>query len=669
MVQKKKIFCKAGLCASVVIFLIATLVAAVSLFNDYKKERLFYIESVEIMYNSNTIEFIKIDFQSTEHIEFEIIINGDREINTKKFNMPQIVWVFAGNDLGNTISDGVVNLTNTHLGVMKVQVEVSSKNTVSASVVVEISPKCGSVLSGMKIDSPPNNTIHEEGAPFNCEGMIVSATFYHADGEYSVRVDNFTVEPGGHLTTELLNGATYVLISYSHDGVVMTLPVDIILTRTLQSISVIPPTIILYKEGQKLNTTGLKVFANYTYIQRELDSTEYVIDFDFLTEYLTPENNSIRIIHLNSGLYLFFDIFVTPRTLLSIAVFGYETNYIRHQRFNANSLTVIANYDYVASRQVFGFNVSNLNMLGLSDDGSEIVISYIENEVTVEYRIIVTVRLPYDPLNIRLITIVGDSDNVELTWIFSYPGDDYEEEIIDYQTHIEQGLLFDTVNGVFEVPAQAIVSIRKINPMITDFFVNGVRQNLDFESENFTFVVGGEDIDIMYEKIDGERVTLRFEGEVNTLMFYFSINWTGRILQSHINQINFIFYETAMYMYQFWFEGEQIYIEDFATYQPKTFYDTYGNPFIINFYFLRLGAFDGLDGIVVEVKRVERSPSETRKLTLIFWEDFEMEVNIVYVSGEDWYDQVLIPHRDEYIFVMWVSVSENVYEAYWQKVG
>ena len=671
MERKKKLFVWIVSGIILLIALVLVLVFAIlPLFDDNENgesenDRLFDIVSVAIQVDGATATNLLIPL-GTQNFRLTALINDGAEINADIYYMPTVEWSFVGRNLGNTISnEGLVDLSNTILGEATVRVSVTSRNTMTADASFIVTPKENSTLVGLELTTPPTIVNYEEGLPFDRMGMVVTAIFDHSSGEYSIVVENFSVTPEGSLTVTSLGNSWQIEVSFTHDGVTFSFPIGITLTRTLESISVIPPPRTTYVEGQRLDLTGMQVFAHYKHIQRELSSSEFVVDFDLDSE-LTTDTNSIRVVHLGSGLSATFNIIVEHRRLTSISVSGYQTNFILYQRFSIDTIIAYANFNYGESYRITNFTVSNTNRLTLSDSGTNILISYTVRGVTVQYIVPITVRVPYDPQNIRLITIDGIASNVSVSWIFIFTGSD-GEEIIDYQTHEYQELLFDPVLGKFEVPAQAIVTIRKVNPSIIDFSINGAWQDLDLAADTTTFVVGDEDIVIAYETVTGDRVTVRFVNERgDSLIFYFSVNWTGRLLPAHLERINFRFYETEAFVYEFRINGNVVTFEDFATYEERTFLDIYGQPFTINVFFLRLNELEDLDEIVIEVTQIQRPAQPTRNLTLKFWTGFQ--TNVTVLANVPWQEQVQAPHRTGFEFRGWEHVIGDTYRAIWKNL-
>jgi len=638
--------------------------------DDPTKSRLFVIESVSIQYEGATVTSLDpIAYGEKESLAFTVVINGGAAIDTNKYDQPTVTWSFVDNTLNNTVTNGLVDLSETALGEATVRVTVTSENTRTADVAFSITALEDSTLTSIEITIPPITI--EEGSPFIRDGMVVEATFQHASGEYTVEVQDYTVSPSGPLTKELLGGSSsgYVTISYTHDAVEKSEQVWITLSRTLVSISVVQPTKSTYFEGETLDLTGMKVIAHYLYIEDELSSGEYSIVFNLADE-LKLSNTSIKVFHIQSGLEATLNLTINYKTVTSLDVTGYRTNYIFNQRFDVSGLIVKAQYNYGSTQVVSNYSVNKTNGLTMLDDGTDIVISYTERGATVTYKVRISVTLPYAEENLRLIKIDGNPLDVRLTWILTYPGDN-GDETIDYLTYEEQQLLYNPATGEYKVPQQAIVTISKINPSITDFFLDGTAQFINQSALGFDFVVGAgeDDIIISYEKVDGDRITLRFvdEEHSNTLILYFSVNWTGRILSTHLERITFRFFETETIAYEYRLDGNLITLADFDIFEKVKFDEGTSEEVEIDVYFLRLFAYaKGLTDITITVKMVDREVDEKIEVTLISWEGLGSYEITMKVSQEDYLQtRFLAISRDGYSFKEWEKIDDTTFRAVW----
>ena len=613
------------------------------------------INKVEIFLDTTDVtnQTTTVEYKTKTSLQYSVVVNDGAAVDTSTYELPVIQWSFVGSNLNNTVANGLVNLTNTALGDAVVQVRVSGKNAVTKTTNIKVTVKEGSTLESISITTPPNKTTYEVGSTFDRTGMVVVANFGHADDGYQVVIENYTIIPSGALA----EGTDAVTISYTHDSVTKTTQRGISLTKTLTSITaVLPAGQLTYTEGQQLNLTGIRIMGNYEFIPaEELDFSDCYVDFN-LDEDLTLDDTSILIKHLPSGLTTTLTLTINERAVTAISVFGYygKTNYIRHQVFDTSTLQVWAIYDYGASRLVTDYTLSNPGKLALGE--TEMIVSYRGFSHTID----ITVRTPYHEDQLRTIKIEGDPEDVSLTWIFAYPDEYGIDEVIDFQTYEERDLLYDEENGEYLVPIHATVTIRKINPSITNFILDGVVQVLDHREDSFDFKVGvgfGE-ITIEYEKVTGDRITLRFidEDTGNILVFYFSATWNGTLSSDYLYRMAFNFFETTDYYYEYKIGTQKFRFADFA---DAEFIDE----------FIDRATLDTiLIPIVFTVSKQERPAAETEELTLILWGTVQTSATVV--KGIDYISQLLEPTRSGYSFVQWQQdgsdASGLTYRAIWE---
>ena len=69
----------------------------------------------------------------------------------------------------------------------------------------------------------------------------------------------------------------------------------------------------------------------------------------------------------------------------------------------------------------------------------------------------------------------------------------------------EHGLIFDSINGIYEIPVGATVMIIAKNATVTDFEIDGIKQNLGYEQTSMSFILErGNDLTISTIKTENK---------------------------------------------------------------------------------------------------------------------------------------------------------------------
>ena len=155
------------------------------------------------------------------------------------------------------------------------------------------------VLSSISVTTPPAKTSYTEGERFDSTGMVVTATY--SDNSRK-EVSGYVITPNGDLTTSNRS----VTINYTEDGVTKSTTQDITVTKqgssgstsTLSNIRITTqPTKTTYTEGDRFDTSGMVIVANYA------DGTSKTITNYTVTPSgdLTPSNKTITITYTENG--------------------------------------------------------------------------------------------------------------------------------------------------------------------------------------------------------------------------------------------------------------------------------------------------------------------------------------------------------------------------------
>jgi hypothetical protein len=117
-------------------------------------------------------------------------------------------------------------------------------------------------------------------------------------------------------------------------------------------------------------------------------------------------------------------------------------------------------------------------------------------------------------------------------------------------------LLFDEVNGLYKIPADAVVTVMATNPAVKDFIFDGEYRNLASPARHIDFRLdNGDELIIGIEMLAGERTVIHFAGDDKELTFTYSATFSGTLSAQNLQQTGFVFADTAEYCYQFTIDG------------------------------------------------------------------------------------------------------------------
>jgi hypothetical protein len=557
-------------------------------------DRTFEIETVIITLDDKPVgENIDKEF-TADDFTFGVVIN-DGKLNIGK-DAPIMTWRIIGNDLDCKINRGMglFSIGDT-LGSVTVQVEIMSKNKMTANVTVNITAPKTFYLNSIEAISPQSGLTFIEGQTFDATGLQVLAHFHNVEIAPNLTAFTYSAEP-------LSVNITEIELRYNHAGVerVTTVPI-IIIPKTLQSIEVtnFPP--LSYIEGQSFDSSDLEVTAHYEYMQ------EIIYDYTIINnvEVLTPSIKSLTIIYVATDVIKTVELplIIVPRTLQTIQIESQptKTKYVQGQTFKIDGLQVTARYEYM------DLDVTNLIKYStgkLYSNNEFITITYTENGVSKSEDISIEVFLPYE--KVRKITFENPFD-ATLSWLYEYNDGNGEQNQID-NTELtgHDNLIFDIENGIYVAPIGAIITILKINPVITDFVFDGVTQNLQYPANSMDFELNlGEDMEITFNKILGERITVRFASvpNQNNWAFIYPSNYNAAMRSGDLAQIAQIYEDTTTYFYQYAI-GE----------------DTYN--------FAELAGLNIIADTLITAVKIEREATQTVTVNVIYVNDVSMKVTL-----------------------------------------
>ena len=503
-------------------------------------DKTFDITALSIKVDGSQVETVEKDFLADD-FSFSLSVNNDREYFFK--NAPIIEWSIISEDTLNCQIDNAGKFTvGDTLGQIIVQATATSKNKLSANVTVNIIANNTYSLDSIEAIIPQTGLTFIEGQTFDTNGIQLLAHFNNIETAPKLTEFSYSNEP-------LTLSSTEFEIKFTHAGVerIATLPI-VILPKVLQSIEVTKTPNTLYTEGQTFDNTDLEVTAHYEYINEII--TDYTIINGNIA--LTPTTESLTITYTKFSVTktVNLTLIVSPRTLQSIEIQEQPTKiqYIQGQFFDKSGLKVTAHYEYM-DLDITNVVTYNTNKLMSSDQ--IITLMYSENNISFSQDISITVLPPYQA--VRKITFENPYD-ATLSWSYIYTDDSAQEQIDNTSISEHTNLLFDSENGIYIAPVGAVITIMRINPAITDFVIDGVSSGLQNPASSINFELeSGDDINITFNKVLGDRITLRFAGGANqnNWAFIYPLNYNSTMRTSDLSQISQIYEDTSTYYYEF----------------------------------------------------------------------------------------------------------------------
>ncbi|MDE5553278.1 MAG: hypothetical protein K2I67_01910 [Malacoplasma sp.] len=504
-------------------------------------------------------------------------------------------------------------------------VHVKGINTLSKSVSIRIVPKQGSEITALSVSKSNNLTEYIEGQKIDKENFLVWGDF----GEYSARLTDF------ELNVEKLSlYDTEIIVKYENASTIFPISVS---RKKLQNIEIKnAPFNTHYIEGQVFNKQGLVVQANFEYISEII--ADYKVDDENV---LNCDNTFIKIDYTFDGVTksVLQPIEVSRRVLNSLVVDDSKVKktYKQGDEFISEGLIVFGNFDVLGAIPITNYEMG-IRPLVTSD--TNITVSYTEYGVTKSTQIEgIRVYKPYS--RIRQI-LIRDPENIVLNWQYSYMTDG-GEIVNDNTAYEDNDLQFDVINGAYDIPVGAIVSIRSFNPSVIDFELDGVRQNVQYPNCFMTFELSdGDMLRIATTQMNGERMSLRFTSGDKEQSFIYSKSWNAPLKNDDIKKLEKVFYDTSDYFYTYTI-GKNEYT--LAQLENVVFNKS----------------------IVVTVNKKERVESAI-SLTIMYYDDYE--INYYIEDLELCLKDLPIKSRAGYTFSHWsltengVKISENEFEQY-----
>ena len=519
--------------------------------NQQETENTIDIEKIEFVYNGNIVDTGIFPLYTKEAC-FDLRINNQSATDIE--GDIAVKWTFVNEAYGIKFQNGelsteeftaVVNDLGYVLGTIKLRVEVVSKNKLEAVLPIQINAseefKFDSIVA-LAAQGYTNSYI---------EGQLFDKNSITLWGKYKEERDVRILEYA-YTQTPLCMDTTEININYNGQSFEYPISVE---SKSLQSLEIIaPPEQVEYLAGQHFNATGLQIQANYEYLSEIIE--DFYVDTDTM---LLEGTNKVQISYTHKDVTKTVEqaITVIPRKLLSLFVDDtkVQKEYTEGDIFDTNGLVVKGEFESFGILELDDY-VYNIEPLQLADQMVEI--SYTAGEVTLKEDVAISVKKPYG--HIGKLSILTPAD-IHISW--AYPYQTEGGEFLDNTTYKENNLVYDKINGEYEIPVGATVTAFLRNPAIISVAVNGVEQKIDLAEKSFSWKLrSSESISINSIEMAANHSVVRFTGDEKEQSFLYEGFWNGFVLEEDVNKLSTVFADTDAYYYTYLVNGEVLQIED-----------------------------------------------------------------------------------------------------------
>ena len=541
LMSKRKLWVIIAAC--VLVFLVAITITFACVISSLKKDKLqqdLTISSVEITQGEAEVDSINEMFNSV--IQFGVLINHGNDISFYK--TPKITWSIVDSTLDCTITqEGLFNSRDV-IGNIIVRVTVDGKNQMSDDICVSITPKLGSILQNISVESI---AIQEyiEGQKFVPTSVKMWADF----GTYTAQVADFDYSKDC-----LTLGDNDLVLEYSHENIRKSVVLPIVVKeKILQEIKIkTMPNKTSYVEGEYFDPDGTVLVANYEYIKDIVINNYLVLN---ASNILTPNTSTVVISYSEGGIVkeISIPIMVTPKSLQSISLdlTNVKREYTQGQSLDTSNLVVTANYQAM-NKIISSYQTDKTGFLKTSD--TEVVVSYTEDGITKYQSFTIIVFAPYS--EVREVVLENPYDAL-ITWTYEYSDEngnfhsDFTElNVEDYNC---PDLGYDAVTGRYSIPVGAEVTVTAINPAVIDFLLDGISLELIYPNTIGKFILksGTDPLQISFNKMIQDKLTIRFENGISGMSkaFIYPNNWNAPMRASDLSQISQIYTDEKDYYF------------------------------------------------------------------------------------------------------------------------
>lgn len=143
----------------------------------------------------------------------------------------------------------------------------------------------------------------------------------YTDESLRCSVTDYTVSK---INTKILDAPQYIIVSVERAGEIFNAVFTITLnSKQVDTITITPPSKTVYVEGEKFDSTGLKVIANYLNAESE-EVTDYEIDEDSFSMETYDVEQNVRVVyeHVDRSAEATFQIIVYGKPVISVSADG-----------------------------------------------------------------------------------------------------------------------------------------------------------------------------------------------------------------------------------------------------------------------------------------------------------------------------------------------------------
>ncbi len=307
-----------------------------------------------------------------------------------KFNKSgMIVRAIYSDETWKTVTEyGVVDGS---LGLRPSATSVTIEYTEGGITVQASQPVTVTYLESVSVRDPPKKTQYVAGEKFKSDGLVLRMHFH--DGQ-TLDVGSYDVIPSGSLDTSV----TEVRLRVEYYGIEKECTYPIRVTETLVDPEIAyleindPPTKTSYAAGESFDSSGMKVYVQWT------DGTgHYASGYTVLPDRpLEASDTKVTIVYARDGSTKSVDLDITvapaPVTLKAVSIGSppTKTSYLAGEPFDRSGMVVKAEYSDGSAKDVTGYDVSPAG--GLTVAVASVTISYTEGGITrtVEQAVTVT---------------------------------------------------------------------------------------------------------------------------------------------------------------------------------------------------------------------------------------------------------------------------------------
>ncbi|HPU67755.1 MAG TPA: dockerin type I repeat-containing protein [Clostridiales bacterium] len=221
-------------------------------------------------------------------------------------------------------------------------------------------PADASSIASINIESLPYKTVYTDGESFSAEGIAVSANLKSGE-KVALKGFDIIVPPMTLTRSDLADKQQTVTVKYG-PGTALTAGFLITVKRLpIDSLKVVSRPKLEYKEGERIDLTGLKVMASYTDGSDETDVTNELIEkttgksiSELQGKILEPGTYNFEYVYKYNDKKITLQIKVNAKKLTGIRVSSMPTYnvYINKNTLDLRGFVLVAVYDNDTSEPI-----------------------------------------------------------------------------------------------------------------------------------------------------------------------------------------------------------------------------------------------------------------------------------------------------------------------------